>query len=82
MAAVLNHIWGERNSRVLKHKNVDREPVISNVEEDIRNSIGSWRDVKRTDENRLISMDLRIPPKSLATELLKFSFVSWLIVCL
>lgn len=59
------HLWGERNTRIFKHKANHMLGVIAKIEINIRACISSWRDVNKSDANNLC-LDWQISPRNFA----------------
>lgn len=47
-AAIIYHVWGERNARIFKAKSGDGAVVLGNVQRDIRACLSAWENVKCT----------------------------------
>lgn len=52
LAAVVYHLWGESNGRIIKLKYSGIEGVIVRIETDIRSCIPSWNNSKKADNNK------------------------------
>lgn len=51
LAAIVYHIWGERNRCLFQHCSLDMQGLETKIWTEIRASISSWRRVKRTGVN-------------------------------
>lgn len=58
--AALYLLWKEMNGRVFRNASPDVQHVIHGILADIRAYVSSWRKLRKTDDNRLISMDWNI----------------------
>lgn len=61
LAALVYHVWGERNKRIFQHCNLDVQTMEVRVVTGIRACISAWRKLKNTGINRAICAMWHLP---------------------
>ncbi|XP_058183535.1 uncharacterized protein LOC131301328 [Rhododendron vialii] len=61
LAALLYHVWGERNSRIFKGYGITVQQLEIKVRTDIRACVSSWRRIKRSSPNIALCSWWNIP---------------------
>lgn len=64
--AAIYHMWRERNWHIFQSKCTDPHQVIKEVTSDIRCYVSSWRNIRRSDVNRLICFEWNLSAKVFA----------------
>ncbi|KAI8535581.1 hypothetical protein RHMOL_Rhmol10G0185300 [Rhododendron molle] len=63
LAALLYHVWGERNARIFKGYGLSGQQLETNVRTDIRACVSSWRNVKPSGSNKALCALWNIPAR-------------------
>ena len=61
LAAAIYYLWDETNARIVRQKARDAQSVLVNIENDIKDSVCTWKKVKNTQDNWMVCLSWNMP---------------------